>query len=224
MVLNAGGGVEFGAWADSVPAILMAWYPGQEGGTAVAEILTGRISPSGKLPISIENRPEDNPCAASYYKNIPYDREIQHVDYSEGVFCGYRGYARNGVRPRYPFGFGLSYSTFAFSDLALEKTAADSVRVSFTLTNTGRREAAEVAQVYVGDTECSVPRPALELKAFEKVMLKPGESRRVSVELGPEAFAFYDLNVHDFRVEPGVFRIAVGNSSDNLPLEKTIEL
>ena len=224
VVLNAGGGVEFGAWADSVPAILMAWYPGQEGGTAVAEILTGRISPSGKLPISIENRPEDNPCAASYYKNIPYDREIQHVDYSEGVFCGYRGYARNGVRPRYPFGFGLSYSTFAFSDLALEKTAADSVRVSFTLTNTGRREAAEVAQVYVGDTECSVPRPALELKAFEKVLLRPGESRRVSVELGSEAFAFYDLNVHDFRVEPGVFRIAVGNSSDNLPLEKTIEL
>lgn len=224
VVLNAGGGVDFGGWADSVPAILMAWYPGQEGGTAVAEILTGRVSPSGKLPISIESLAADNPCSGSYYKNIPYDREIQHVDYSEGVFCGYRGYDRSGVRPRYPFGFGLGYSTFAFSDLQLQAAGPDSVRVSFTVTNTGRRAAAEVAQVYVSDTECSVPRPSKELKGFEKVMLKPGESRRVSLTLGTDAFAFYDIDLHDFRVEPGRFDIAVGNSSDNLPLKESIEL
>lgn len=225
VVLNAGGGVDFSKWIDSVRAVVMAWYPGQEGGTAIAEILTGRLSPSGKLPISIERKAEDNPSAGNYYRNAePKERECAHVEYREGVFGGYRGYDRSGIEPMFPFGFGLSYSTFGFSDLDVKKTGDTEVEVSFTVTNTGKKAAAEVAQVYVGDSECSVPRPVKELKGFEKVNLAPGESRRVKVVLDEEAFSYYDLDNHRFTVEPGEFVISVGNSSVNLPLTASVKL
>lgn len=224
VVVNAGGGVDFARWADKARSILMAWYPGQEGGTAIAEILTGKISPSGKLPISIEKQLSDNPCAENYHLNAPHKGECAHVDYREGVFSGYRGYDRTGVKPLYPFGFGLSYSDFAFDNLDVKKNADGTVSVAFDLTNTGKRTASEVAQVYVGDVECSVPRPLKELKGFEKVSLKPGETKRVEVLLDDEAFAFYDLDRHDFVVEPGKFTVYVGNSSANLPLSQEIEL
>ncbi|MDE6491475.1 MAG: glycoside hydrolase family 3 C-terminal domain-containing protein, partial [Muribaculaceae bacterium] len=159
VVLNAGGGVDTGRWIDSVKALVMAWYPGQEGGTAVAEILTGAISPSGRLPISIERRVEDNPSWGNYYSNTKVDREAAHVDYREGVFGGYRGYDRAGVEPRFPFGFGLSYSQFRYSGLEADILPDNRVKVSFSITNTGKCDAADVAQIYVGDTECSVPRP-----------------------------------------------------------------
>ncbi|MDE7386415.1 MAG: glycoside hydrolase family 3 C-terminal domain-containing protein [Muribaculaceae bacterium] len=225
VVVNAGGGVDFSAWDELARAILLAWYPGQEGGRAIAEILTGRLSPSGKLPISIENRLEDNPCAANYHKNAePKERECAHVDYREGVFTGYRGYDRSGVKPRYPFGFGLGYSTFEFGNLEISKTGENEVEVSFDIRNTGKVKAAEVAQIYVSDSESSVPRPAKELKGFEKVTLNPGESRRVTVTLDKEAFEYYDMNAGSFVVEPGKFVISVGNSSDNLPLKSTVIL
>lgn len=225
VVVNAGGGIDFSAWDDLARGILLAWYPGQEGGQAVAEILTGKISPSGKLPISIESKLDDNPCAANYHKNAePKERECVHVDYREGIFTGYRGYDRTGVKPRYPFGFGLGYSTFEFSNLALEKAGDGQVSVSFDVKNTGSVEAAEVAQVYVTDDAASVPRPAKELKGFEKVTLKPGQSRRVTVMLGKDAFEYYDLNQGRFILEPGQFTVSVGNSSDNLTLKDKIEL
>lgn len=225
VVVNAGGGVDFSAWDDLARAILLAWYPGQEGGEALAEVLTGKLSPSGKLPISIESRPEDNPCFANYYKNAkPEERECAHIDYREGVFTGYRGYDRNGVKPRYPFGFGLGYSTFEFSNLDINKVGENVVEVSFDLKNTGKVKAAEVAQVYVSDEECSAPRPQKELKGFEKVTLNPGEKRRVSILLDKEAFEFYDINSGGFIVEPGVFTIHVGNSSDNLPVSTKVTL
>lgn len=225
VVVNAGGGVDFSAWDDLARAILLAWYPGQEGGRAIAEILTGHLSPSGKLPISIEYRLEDNPCAANYHKNAePKERECAHVDYREGVFTGYRGYDRSGIRPRYPFGYGLGYSTFEFGNLDVAKSSANQVEVSFDIRNTGKVRAAEVAQIYVLDSEASVPRPSKELKGFEKVTLNPGESRRVTVTLDDEAFWYYDMNKGDFVVEPGTFTISVGNSSDNLPLKSTVTL
>ncbi len=224
VVVNAGGGVDFSRWADKARSILMAWYPGQEGGTDIAEILTGKLSPSGKLPISIETKLADNPCSENYHQNAPSNRECSHVDYREGVFTGYRGYDRSGIEPMYPFGFGLSYSTFDFSNLDVKKTGQDSVVVSFDIKNTGKRAASEVAQIYVGDVECSSPRPKKELKGFEKVNLKPGETRRMEVSLDKEAFAFYDLDKHDFVVEPGAFVIYVGNSSANLPLSQEITL
>ncbi len=229
VVLNAGGGIDFSEWGDAARAILLAWYPGQEGGQAIAEILTGKLSPSGKLPISIESRLEDNPSYANYYSNTPNTRssskkECTRVEYKEGIFTGYRGYDRSGIKPLYPFGFGLGYSSFKFSDLELTPLGGNRVKVSFTLQNTGKKEASEVAQIYVTDNECSLLRPLKELKGFEKINLKPGKSQRITVELDEEAFSFYDPDQHKFTIEPGTFTISVGNSSDNLPLSGMIDL
>ena len=178
VVVNSGGGVDFAQFADRARAILMAWYPGQEGGRAVAEILTGAVSPSGKLPISIERRAEDNPCYGSYYENV--DRSHRkgapqpRVNYDEGIFVGYRGYDRTATEPLYAFGYGLSYTTFAYSGLKVVRQDDGSCRVSFDVRNTGRRDGAEVAQLYVSDLAASVPRPVRELKGYEKVFLKRG--------------------------------------------------
>ena len=137
----------------------------------------------------------------------PYSR----VEYREGVFVGYRGYERNNVEPLFPFGFGLSYTTFEYSDLNITEDGGEFV-VSFNVKNTGKVAGAEVAQVYVGDDQCRLPRPAKELKGFAKVYLKPGESRPVSVRLGEEAFRFFDPAVRAFVVEPGSFTVHVGSS------------
>lgn len=222
VVINSGGGVDFSTFGDKAKAILLAWYPGQQGGQAIAEIVTGRISPSGRLPISIERRAEDNPTYGSYYENVARTHRKntmqKRVTYGEGVFVGYRGYEHNGVKPLYPFGYGLSYSTFEYSDLKVEKRDGGVV-VSFTVKNTGGMDAAEVAQVYVGDVEASVPRPVKELKGYEKVFLKRGEQRRVEVMLTDEAFWFYDIFSHGFVTEPGDFRIFVGASSEDIRLQ-----
>ena len=222
VVLNAGGGVDFSGWGDQVKAILMAWYPGQEGGRAIAEILTGKISPSGKLPITIEKRWEDNPVVGSYYENLA--AEVKRVNYDEGVFVGYRGYDLSGTEPRYPFGYGLSYTTFEYGNLQVEKTGDQQVKVSFDIKNTGKMDASEVAQVYVHDVEASVPRPYKELKGYEKVFLKKGETKRVTVQLNDRAFSFYDMNQHRFVVEKGAFEILVGSASNQLPLKATVQL
>ena len=208
-------------WLDKVNAVVMAWYPGQEGGTALAEILTGKIAPSGKLPVSIEAKWEDNPDAKSYYEN---EKTKGRVLYSEGIFTGYRGYDRNGVKPLFPFGFGLSYTTFAYSNLNVTKTGANEVAVSFDVTNTGKRAGKEVAELYVHQQKCSVPRPEKELKGYEKIELKPGQKQRVTIKLGEEAFHFYDVTKHKFVVEPGAFDILVGGSSADLPLKATVNL
>ena len=228
VVVNSGGGVDFAQFADRARAILMAWYPGQEGGRAVAEILTGAVSPSGKLPISIERRAEDNPCYGSYYENV--DRSHRkgapqpRVNYDEGIFVGYRGYDRTATEPLYAFGYGLSYTTFAYSGLKVARQDDGSCRVSFDVRNTGRRDGAEVAQLYVSDLAASVPRPVKELKGYEKVFLKRGETKRVEILLPHDAFAFYDTVRHDFVVEPGDFLIQVGASSRDLRLKGTIRV
>ena len=222
VVVNSGGGIAFKPWIDQVQAVIMAWYPGQEGGTALAEILTGKLSPSGKLPISIEEKWEDNPVYNSYYDN----RNTSHkrVLYSEGVFVGYRGYGRNGKKPLFPFGYGLSYSSFAYTNLHAEVIGMNQVKVTFDLKNIGNCDASEIIQVYVRDVECSVPRPDKELKGYEKVFLKHGEKKRMSVILNSDAFAFYDVSQHRFVVEKGKYEIMVGSSSESLPLKQFIEL
>ena len=228
VVLNGGGGIEMASWLDDVKAVLMAWYPGQQGGTAISEIITGKVSPSGKLPISIETRLEDNPSYAHYYENVPRMRvpsinPYSRVEYREGIFIGYRGYEKNDVTPLFPFGFGLSYTSFEYSDLQITQDGSEYV-VSFNVKNTGKVAGAEVAQVYVTDDECSVVRPEKELKGFDKVFLKPGETQKVSVRLGDEAFRFYDLNRHDFTVEPGTFTISVASSSADIRLTGKLEV
>ena len=222
VIVNAGGGIDFTPWIDKVEAVVMAWYPGQEGGKAIAEILTGEISPSGKLPISIEAKWEDNPVCNSYYDNraVPHRR----VQYMEGIFVGYRGYDRSGIQPLFPFGYGLSYATFSYDNLEVEKLGNNRVRLNFDVKNTGKVGASEVAQVYVRDVESSVVRPYKELKGYEKVFLKKGETKRLSVELDETAFSFYDVERHQFRMEAGDFEIMVGSSSQHLPLKKIIRM
>ena len=221
--VNAGGGIDFSDWGDKVKAIVMAWYSGQEGGRAVAEILTGVISPSGKLPISIEHRWEDNPVSKSYYENMKF-AEYKRTQYSEGIFMGYRGYDKSGIKPLYPFGYGLSYTTFAYGNLMVEKNGVNRVKVTFDISNTGKMDAAEVAQVYVHDVKSSVPRPYKELKGYEKVFLKKGETKRVTIELEDDAFSYYDMDKQRFVVEKGDFEILVGTSSECLPLKGSITL
>lgn len=218
VAVNAGGGVDFNGWSENVEAVLMAWHPGQEGGQALAEILTGKVSPSGKLPISIESRWEDNPVHDSYYDHD------KRVTYTEGVFVGYRGYDRTGKTPKYPFGYGLSYTDFEYSGLEVRKAGKNVYEVSFDIANTGGMDAYETAQVYVGDSEASVKRPLKELKGYEKVFVKAGETVRVSVELDSEAFAFYDVDTESFVIEPGEFIISAGPSSAELPLSATLEI
>ena len=218
VAVNAGGGVDFNGWSENVEAVLMAWHPGQEGGQALAEILTGKVSPSGKLPISIESRWEDNPVHDSYYDHD------KRVTYTEGVFVGYRGYDRTGKTPKYPFGYGLSYTDFEYSGLEVRKAGKNVYEVSFDIANTGSMDAYETAQVYVGDPEASVKRPLKELKGYEKVFVKAGETVRVSVELDSEAFAFYDVDTESFVIEPGEFIISAGPSSAELPLSATLEI
>jgi beta-glucosidase len=223
VVLTAGGGVDMTRWIDKVPVLLDAWYPGQEGGRALAQILFGEVSPSGKLPISFERRWEDNPTYHSYYPQ----KGDKHIAYTEGVFLGYRHFDQSVVKPLFPFGFGLSYTQFEYSHLQVEpaeKGGKALAKVSFEIKNTGSREGAEIAELYVGDTHASVPRPPKELKGFAKINLRPGESKLVTLTLDRRAFSFYDARKHDWNAEPGDFGIFVGNSSADIRLRGSFRL
>ena len=222
VVLTAGGNVDMTKWIAKVPVVMHTWYPGQEGGTALAQILFGDYSPSGKLPASFERRWEDNPVYHSYYPPKGESR----VQYSEGVFVGYRGYDRSKTKPLFPFGFGLSYTTFAYGNLSVtpKNGNGDQVTVSFDVKNTGHREGAEVAELYVGDPHATVPRPVKELKGFAKVDLKPGESKRVALHLNLRSFSYYDVATEDWNAEPGPFTILIGSSSDKIQLQGTFTL
>jgi beta-glucosidase len=175
------------------------------------------------LPVSFERRLEENPVFHSYY---PAKGESR-VAYSEGVFVGYRYYDHAQTKPLFPFGFGLSYTTFAYSDLSIAPArgnASEPVLISFNVKNAGLREGAEVAEVYVADSHASVPRPVKELKGFAKVDLRPGASERVTIKLDRRAFSFYDVNQKDWNAEPGEFVILVGSSSDRIRLQGTFTL
>jgi beta-glucosidase len=223
VVITSGGGVDMTAWVDRVPALVEAWYPGQEGGTALAEVLTGDVNPSGRLPVTFERRWEDNPAHESYYPAAGTNR----VEYREGVFVGYRGYERNHTKPLFPFGYGLSYTTFKYANLSIKPLGgADGARyeVSFDVKNMGTRDGADVAQVYVGDTHAKVARPAKELKGFSKVSLHPGETRRVTVMLDRRAFSYYDTGAKRWQADPGDFDILIGRSSEQIELRGKVTL
>ena len=223
VVLQSGGPVEM-PWADKVAAIVSAWYPGQEAGNAIADVLTGAAEPGGRLSQTFPVRWADNPAHSQ-------DREVYpglegKVRYEEGIFVGYRHYDKIGMTPLYPFGFGLGYTGFALSDLSIDTSrfeADGSASASVTLANTGSREGSTVIQLYVSDEDASVPRPEKELKAFAKVQLKPGESRTVQLSLDARAFAFFAESSKDWLVEPGSFTLRIGQSSDDLPLTAKIE-
>lgn len=229
IVIASGGGVDMESWLDRVPALIEAWYPGQEGGTALAEILFGDVNPSGRLPVTFERRWEDNPVHDSYYPEEGTNR----VEYKEGLFVGYRGYEHNGTKPLFPFGYGLSYTTFEYSKLGIKpvinkgtghEPPGSGYQVSFDVENTGSREGAEVAQVYVGDAHASLPRPPKELKGLVKLHIRPGETKTVSMSLDSRAFSYYDVNAKQWRAEPGEFDVLVGHSSEQIVLRGKLTL
>jgi beta-glucosidase len=229
VVLNAGGNVDMNAWIDTVPALLQTWYPGQEGGKAAAEILFGDVNPSGHLPATFERHWEDNPVHDSYYPAAGTTK----VAYKEGIFVGYRGYEKNGTKPLFPFGYGLSYTTFKYGNLAIkpadpsmesESLSSPLYAVSFDVTNTGTREGADVAQVYVADPHAKVSRPAKELKGFARINLKPGETKTATVFLDGRAFAYYDVDAKQWRADPDEFEILVGRSSQDVELRGNLTL
>jgi len=221
VVLTSGSAVDTKPWLDRVPALLQAWYPGQEGGTALAEILFGDVNPSGRLPVSFEKRWEDNPAHDSYYPGAGTSRVV----YRAGLFVGYRGYEHNGVEPQFPFGHGLSYTTFRYSHLSVKPLAGDaSFEVSFDVTNTGAREGSEVAQLYVGEGHPRLPRPPKELKGFAKVALKPGETKPIRISLDARSFAYFDPDAKAWRADAGEFNVNVGHSSATAELGTRIIL
>lgn len=223
VVLTAGGNVDMTRWIDSTPALIHTFYPGEEGGTALAKIVFGDVSPSGKLPASFERRWEDNATYNSYYARD----NSKHVAYTEGVFLGYRHFDKSDVKPLFPFGYGLSYTTFKYSNLNVSPSSFKGdqpVTVSFDVTNTGQREGAEIGEVYVSDGHSPVPRPVKELKGFGKVDLKPGETKTITVSLNRRAFSYYDAGKKDWAATPGDFGILVGSSSAKIELNGKVTL
>jgi beta-glucosidase len=221
VTVTSGGNVDPGDWLDHVPAYLELWYPGERGGTALAEILFGAVNPSGHLPVTFERSWADNPVHDTYYAAAGTNRVV----YKEGVFVGYRGYEHNHVKPLYPFGYGLSYTNFQYSHIDVK---ADSTpgryNVSFDVTNTGQRAGADVAQVYVAEADPKVPRPPKELKGFSRVELAAGETKHVSVPLNPRAFTFYDVTLKHWHADAGKYTVEVGRSSDDVPLHADVTL
>ncbi|TVZ02715.1 beta-glucosidase [Trebonia kvetii] len=218
VVLFNGGVVSVEGWHDKVDAILEAWLPGQAAGGAIADVLTGRVNPSGRLSETIPVRLNDTPS----YLNFP--GEAGHVRYGEGVMVGYRYYETADVAVRYPFGHGLSYTTFEHSDLMVTATGPDSARVSVRVTNTGDRSGKDVVQVYVAAPPLPVRAPARELRGFAKVSLEAGESAVVTLELDRRAFAFYDINAARWAVTAGTYRVQVGRSAHEVTAEAELDV
>ena len=220
-VVNAGGNIEMQEWEPSMNALLWAFYGGQEAGTATGEVLFGKVNPSGKLPMTFEKKWEDNPAFNSYHDP---DGD-KHVKYTEGIFIGYRGYDKLKRDVQYPFGYGLSYTSFNLSGLTVSKQNADgSVEVSCKLTNTGKRDGAQVVQAYVGRVGGIIERPEKELKKFEKVFLKAGESATVRMTLPKDAFTYYSTNAKDFVVDAGTYNIMLGFSSQDIKIQKPVQI
>ena len=222
VAITSGGNVDSESWIGGVPAYLELWYPGEAGGTALAEVLFGEVNPSGHLPATFEKKAEDNPTYNNYYP----EGDSIHVTYKEGIFVGYRGYEHNNVTPRFPFGYGLSYTTFKFANLTVapDGSAAGTFNVAFDVTNTGDRAGATVAQVYVADPQGSVPEPPKQLKGFSRVTLKPGETQHVTVTLDPRAFAYYDTATKKWAITPGDFGVLVGDSSADIALKSSVSV
>ncbi len=219
VVLMGGGPVDMTPWVDEIPAIVQAWYPGMEGGNALAEILSGAVNPSGKLPMTFPKKLEDVP--AHKLGSYPHDQK-KNLYYYEDIYVGYRYYDTYHVQPRFAFGHGLSYTNFTYSGISVAKSGK-TVQVSFTVKNSGNRAGADVAQVYVHQEKSALDRPEKELKGFQKLELKAGESRRITITLGEDAFKYFDDRVNKWVLEPGLFDILVGNASDNILLNGKIK-
>ncbi len=235
VIVNSGSGVKMTPWNDKVAGIIYSWYVGQNGNTALAQIVSGKVNPSGKLPITIEKQFSDSPGAnylpkkAKLYTSWNPDMDMKYpqldIKYKEGVLVGYRWYETKNIKPLYAFGYGLSYTTFSFSNLKLSSKKVvrnQNITVTFMVTNSGNTDGAEVSQLYVQDVESSVVRPVKELKGFKKIFLKKGESVQVEMELTPHDLSFYDINSKKWKAEDGQFNILVGNASNHIILKDSL--
>jgi beta-glucosidase len=222
VVFHGGGNFDSQQWISQVAGLVEAFYPGQLGGQALAEILFGDVNPSGKLPITMEKQAQDNPAYATFPN--PVNQHPDSIAYREGVFVGYRGYDHNGIQPLFPFGFGLSYTTFSFSPLSISPSSYNGtqpVTVSFTVRNTGKVAGAEVAQLYVGENNAPLPRPVRELKGFQKVFLQPGQSQKVMLQLDQRSFAYWNVNLKKWDAPKDSYTVWVGSSEQISDLPRT---
>ena len=223
VVMIAGSPLNMAAVDICSPAIVWAWFNGMEGGNALVDVLSGKVNPSGKMPFTTPVSLDQSPAHA--LGNFP-GRDLK-VNYEEDILVGYRWFDTKGLPVVYPFGYGLSYTTFNYSNLNTDKKTydqADTIQATFTLTNTGDREGAEVAQLYVSDPVCSVMRPVKELKGFKKVFLKPGESRRITLDIPVSSLAFYSEVQSQFVVEPGEFILQLGASASDIKQKISVEV
>jgi beta-glucosidase len=214
-------------WLDKVPVLLEAWYPGEEDGNAVAAVLFGDVNPSGKLPITFPRRLADLP--ANTTEQYPGTNNVVH--YSEGVFVGYRYFDAKDIEPLFPFGYGLSYTTFAYKNLSVDSKsfstakAEGSVTVDFDVANTGERFGKEIAQLYVRiPSTTTAPQPPKQLKGFEKVSLQQGQTGHVHFMLDARAFSYWDVHAHDWKIQPGTYHIMIGSSSKDIQLQDTLQI
>lgn len=223
VVMIAGSPLNMAAVDICSPAIVWAWFNGMEGGNALVDVLSGKVNPSGKMPFTTPVSLDQSPAHA--LGNFP-GRDLK-VNYEEDILVGYRWFDTKGLPVVYPFGYGLSYTTFNYSNLNTDKKTydqADTIQATFTLTNTGDREGAEVSQLYVSDPVCSVMRPVKELKGFKKVFLKPGESRRITLDIPVSSLAFYSEAQSQFVVEPGEFILQLGASASDIKQRISVEV
>jgi beta-glucosidase len=223
-------------WNEKAAAILYCWYPGQTGNKAIAEILSGKTNPSGKLPITIEKNFKDSPGfgytqGEELYEGWNGEGEKAHpvydVKYDEGVFIGYRWYEAKNIEPLYPFGYGLSYTSFEYENVTLSKDTfkeGDSIEVSVKVKNKGNFAGSEIVQIYIEDVESSVDRPIKELKGYTKIYLKPGEAKIDKIILNLKDFSFWNPSTKNWFAEKGIFKIHIGSSLINIIAIKEVEL
>jgi len=220
VVITSGGSVDVSSWKDKVQGIFETWYSGEQGGTAAARLLFGEDDPCGHLPISWEKQITDNPSYANYYP----DPGTNRIVYREGIFMGYRGYEHNHVEPQYPFGFGLSYTTFSFRNLKSTPAGDGHFSVTVDVTNTGKRAGATVAQLYVSEVSPKVERPMKELKGFERVVLQPAETKHLTIDLNARSFSYFDFKSAAWRADAGNYDLLLGDSSQDIQQKVLIQL
>ncbi|HPN37295.1 MAG TPA: glycoside hydrolase family 3 C-terminal domain-containing protein, partial [Melioribacteraceae bacterium] len=217
VVITSGSPILMDNWIDKVPAVLQTWFAGQELGNAVADILFGDFNPSGKLTITYPNKWED--CSA--YDT--YKKESGTTEYADGIYVGYRHFDKKGIKPLFPFGHGLSYTTYKYSDLKINENN-DKIEVTFNIENTGAFNGKEIAQLYIMPINSKIDRPVKELKGFVKVPLNIKEKKNAKITLEKNAFAYYDMQTNDFKVDKGEYLIQIGSSSQTILLEQKFEI
>ncbi len=233
VVLICGSPIAMDPWLENVPAVVQAWYAGSEAGNVIADIIFGDVNPSGKLPTTFPKKLEDSPAHQSEetypgVKILNKQGEIKDeiVYYKEGIFVGYRYFDKRGIEPLFPFGHGLSYTSFEYSNLKIDPSQmaiADTITVTVDIKNIGERSGAEVVQLYLEDVESSVERPPKELKGFQKVFLEPGEKKTITLTFDQTALSFYDETEGGWKAEKGIFRVHIGSSSRDIRLQDEFE-